>query len=228
MNPIHKIVRNVSSDKKVLKTLNTRQKIRFIFDYYRGYFFCFILLSMALLYIGEVVWQSHQETVLQGFFTNDRGGYFSAKAITEDLSSYMNLKRGQQVILDDSLYVELGSSSEYITASQSKIVAYIAAQELDFLVAGPDLTEYYMGNLSLYDLEALMGPDLSKELKDAVCYQKDKTGTLRACGLDLSQSRFLKSADEPDGPYILMVPSTAPHPEAVAAFIRYSFGLPVH
>lgn len=228
MNPFQKIVRNLDSDKKRLKTLNTKQKIRFIFDYYRGYFFCFLLLCMALFYVGEVVWQSSQETVLQGFFINDNAGYFPAKAIEEDFSSYIGLKRGQKVNLDDSLFVELGSSSEYVTANQSRIVAYIAAQELDFLAAGPDLEDYYMGNLSLFDLETLMGPELCEELRDSLRYQKDGTGTMKACGLDLSRSRYLKSANKADGPHILMVPSTAPHPEAVAAFIRYSFGLPAH
>lgn len=227
MNPIHRIIRNFSADKKTLKSLNWKQKIRFCFDYYRGYFFLFLVLCLFLFYVGDVVIQSSQETVLQGFFTNDNYNYFPAKAIQEDFSSYINLKRGQKVSLEDSLYVELGSSNEYITSSQSKIVAYISAKELDFLVTNQELSGYYMGNLPLYDLESLMDSSLYEKLKDHLIYQKDGTGTEKACGLDLSDSRYMAQAQDNAGPFILVVPSTAPHPEAVNAFIRYSYGLPL-
>jgi len=37
----------------------------------------------------------------------------------------------------------------------------------------------------------------------------------------------MAQAQDNASPFILVVPSTAPHPEAVNAFIRYSYGLPL-
>lgn len=226
MSPIRRFFSNLASDKQTLKSLNFRQKIRFCYDYYRGYFFLFLVLCLIAFYVGDVIVQSRRDMVLQGFFTNDDYNLFPAKTIEKEVSSYLNLKGGQTVSLEDSLYVELGSHNEYITSSQSKIVAYISAKELDFLVTSQELSGYYMSQLPLYDLEILMDAGLYDKLKDDLIYQKDGSGVLKACGLDLSSSRYMKQAPPEAAPYILLVPSTAPHPEAVNAFIRYSYGLP--
>lgn len=227
MNPIQRLFRTIDSDKKTLKTLNWKQKIRFCFDYYRGFFFMLLVFGLILFYIGDLVIQSSYETVLQGFFTNDDYNLFPAKTIETDVSAYLGLKPRQKVSLEDSLYVELGPSNEYMAASQSKIVAYISAKELDFLVTHEKLSDYYMSQLSLYDLETLLDEVLYEKLKDHLIYQKDGTGVTKACGLDLTGSRYMEDAPKEAGSFFLVVPSTAPHPESVNAFIRYSYGLPI-
>ena len=143
MKLLQKIKKDLARDRKTLKALSFRQKIRFITDYYRGYAFVFICLCLAGLFVGEAWMQTRRETVLEGFFTNDEENLYPAGSITRDFSAFLGLSSNQQVIFDDSLYVLPGSSVDYHTASHGKIMAYVSARELDFLVTTRELAEYY-------------------------------------------------------------------------------------
>ena len=160
MNILHeffkKITRELLRDRETMKSLSPSQRLRFIFDYYRGRIFLLLCLCLAGFYVWDAACQASRQTVLEGFFTNDDAGLFPAQDIARDFSEILELNSRQQVIFDDSLYVVPGSSADYHTASQSKIVAYVAARELDFLVTTPELTEYYAASLPVYDLKDLM------------------------------------------------------------------------
>ncbi len=90
------------------------------------------------------------------------------------------ISSNQQVIFDDSLYVLLGSSIDYHTASQSKIVAYISARELDFLVTTKELTDYYSKSFPLCDLEEFLPEHLLTLLENQFYYAKTSDGTTKA------------------------------------------------
>ena len=72
----------------VFHSLNRKQKVRYILDYYKGWFFIAFVAVLFLYYIGETVWQSHQAIDLQGFFVNDEHNLFPAKELMEDFSVY--------------------------------------------------------------------------------------------------------------------------------------------
>ena len=172
MNILHeffkKITRELLRDRETMKSLSPSQRLRFIFDYYRGRIFLLLCLCLAVFYVWDAACQASRQTVLEGFFTNDDAGLFPAQDIARDFSEILELNSRQQVIFDDSLYVVPGSSADYHTASQSKIVAYVAARELDFLVTTPELTESYAASLPVSDLKDLMPPELFARLEDQI------------------------------------------------------------
>lgn len=222
MSQKKRLTRNFAKDRETLKTLNWKQKIRFCFDYYKGY--CFILFVCLLIsfYIGDMVYQSHQIIDLQGFFINDEHNLFPAKTLIKDFSNYIELPAGHRIAFEDSLFVDLDSSSEYTAASQGKVVAYIAAKELDFVVAPKELAEFYCQSFSLYDLEELIPEDLKTELLDHLYYAKDGTGITKACALDLSDSRFMRGS-EAESPCYLLVLSYTQRMDAMISFLRYAY-----
>lgn len=224
MKFLQKARKSISKDLTTLKTLSFRQKIRFVLDYYRGYAFIFFCFLLAVFYLGDVWMQTRRETVLEGFFTNDEANLFPADRIAKEFSGFMELTPRQQVIFDDSLYVKRGSSIDYHTASQSKIVAYVSAKELDFLVTTRELTEYYSGSFPVLDLEQLLPPALARRLKDNLCYLTDCDGVTKACALSLDGSRFTGgSASSPAAPHYLMVFSYTEHQDAMVRFLEYAF-----
>ena len=182
MNIKDRIIRDWKKDRETLKTLNFRQKIQFILDYYRGRMFLLFFIFLMLFYIGDMVYQSSQTIYLQGFFVNDRQNLFPASELSRDFSAYDSLPSGHRVAFEDSLYVDLSSGSEYHAASQGKIVAYIAARELDFLVVPQDLAEYYVQSFPLYHLEELLPDDLENSLQNDFYYAVDGSGEEKACG----------------------------------------------
>lgn len=209
-------------DRETLKTLNWKQKIRFILDYYKGLMFVFFASCLLLFYIGDMVYQSHQVIDLQGFFVNDQLNRFPAKELMKDFSAYRHTPRGHRIAFEDSLFIDLDSSNEYNAASQSKIVAYVAAKELDFLVAPEDLAKYYADSFSLYDLNGLIPEELADALKEDLYMAKDGTGTMKACGLNLRGSRFFQEPGD-DADYYLLVLSYTSRTDAIKEFIRYAY-----
>ena len=221
MKVFAKLKRSLADDRQTMKSLSFRKKIRFILDYYKGYAFILLLLCMAIFYCADAVMTMQRETVLEGFFTNDPENLYPAKTISEDFSKVLNLSSHQQVSFDDSLYVELGSAIDYHASSQSKIVAYISARELDFLVTTKDLTEYYCKNFPLYDLEELIPAELLPQLQDQLYYAVDGNGEEKACAVSMEGTRFQQKSESE--PHYLMVMSYTEHQEAMVEFLKYAF-----
>ncbi|MDU6264853.1 MAG: hypothetical protein E6600_10160 [Anaerocolumna aminovalerica] len=207
-----------------LKQMNIRQKIGYIWDYHKVYFFLLMLAALVVFYIADALHQRSREIVLQGFFSNDDYNLFDAGAIAEDFGKYLNLNSKQRVVFDDSLYIELDSASEYVVASQGKISGYIAAKELDFIVTTPELVQHYSTHIPLMDLEDFLPNNLLSNLNEYLYYVEGMDSVKKAYALDLSQSRFMKNTDyKGDTSYFLIIPSNVPASEALFSFVRYAF-----
>lgn len=210
-------------DRQVFQSLTRKQKVRYILDYYKGWFFIAFAALLILYYIGDMVYQSHQEIDLQGFFINDDHNLFPAKKLISDFSGYARTPRGHRIAFEDSLFVDLDSGTEYHAASQSKVVAYIAAKELDFLVVPKDLAEHYIPSFVLRDLRDVLPAELSQSLAGDLSYAKDGTGAEKACCLDLKRSRFLEGTPYAESGYCLLVLDYTSRTDAVTSFIRYAY-----
>lgn len=207
----------------VFRSLNRRQKLRYILDYYKGWFFIAAVALLIIFYVGEMLMQSRQTVDLQGFFVNDQYNLFPAKELMNDFSDYADTPRGHRIAFEDSLFVDLNSGTEYHAASQSKIVAYIAAKELDFLVVPRDLAKYYASTFVLRDITGLLPDELQETLSGDLTFMEDGTGTNKACFLDLKQSRFLAGTPYEESGYCLMVPDYTTRGDSITSFIRYAY-----
>lgn len=211
------------NNREIFRSLNRRQKLRYILDYYKGWFFLAAVALLITFYVGETFLQSHQTIDLQGFFVNDQYNLFPVKELMADFSQYAGTPRGHRIAFEDSLFVDLNSGTEYHAASQSKIVAYIAAKELDFLVVPKDLAEAYTPSFVLRDMTELLPAELEKNVSGDLTYRKDGTGTEKACFLDLKQSRFLSGTPYEESGYCLMVLDYTTRDSSVTSFIRYAY-----
>ena len=208
--------------------MNIRKKIRYIWDYYRWTFFLLAAAGLLLFYIGDMVYKSSQTIDLQGFFINDSQNHFPAGRISEDFSEYAKTAPGHRIAFDDSLLIDLDSGRHYHTSSQSKLMAYIAAKELDFLVAPESLARFYARSFPLLDFNQLLPADLKDRLREDLIFGTDDTGKQKAWGLDLRHSRFLEEPGNPPGePYYLLILSYTPHSGTLISFLHYSYQEPL-
>lgn len=214
-----------------LRPMIAKQRAGYILHYYRFWFIGLALLLLVGFYIGDAVIQSHKETLLQGFFTNDEYNLFPAERIEKDYAATQTLTRQQRVVFDDALYIDLGGeASEYTAASNGKLAAYMMMHELDFVVTSDEVLEYYKDTFPMEDLEALLPADLREALADQLFFNTDADGKTTAIALDMTQSRFVAGTGADADPnvqhtYYFFVPAGAPHPEQIVQFLRYSFGL---
>ena len=214
-----------------LRPMTAKQRVGYILHYYRFWFIGLALLLLVGFYVGDAVIQSHKETLLQGFFTNDEYNLFPAERIEKDYAATQTLTRQQRVVFDDALYIDLGGeASEYTAASNGKLAAYMMMHELDFVVTSDEVLEYYKDTFPMEDLEALLPADLREALADQLFFNTDADGKTTAIALDMTQSRFVAGTGADADPnvqhtYYFFVPAGAPHPEQIVQFLRYSFGL---
>ncbi len=208
---------------EIFHKLDKKQKIRYILDYYKGWFFIAFVAVLFLYYVGETVWQSHQTIDLQGFFVNDEHDLFPAGQLMDDFASYAKTPKGHRIAFEDSLFVNLESGTEYHAASQSKIVAYTAAKELDFLVVPRELAEYYARSFVLRDLTEVLPEDLTGTVAGDLVSMADGTGMEKACLLDMRQSKFLRGTPYAEDGYCMLVLDYTKRGEAVRDFLEFAY-----
>lgn len=209
------------------RNMSLRQKTEYFLFYYRHWLIGLLVICVVGGYIYDAVYQSSREILLQGFFTNDDHGLFNANTIAEDYSEGLTMTSKQRIVFDDVLYIDLdGKASDYTAASNGKIVAYMATEELDFVVTSRAVFEHYAAMVPMNDFTSLLPDDLLEKLPDgALIYAAGADGRSTACGLDLTGSRFVRDCgyDVAEGYYVMFVPHLAPHKEQITNFIRYSF-----
>src|SRR5690554_1400441 len=123
------------TEKEKLQQMGFKQKVTYISSYYRGAFVLLVAIFLLLLYFGDLAYRSTKTFVLQGFIANDEEQLFDDKVLEAEFSSFLGLGPKEIAVFDDSLYVQMGKADHYIEASMAKIYAYMAAKELDFLIA---------------------------------------------------------------------------------------------
>ena len=212
-----------------LRTMKFGEKIGYIFTYYWKWMLLFLIVVMFCGYVGDAVVQAHKEIVLEGFFTNDDDNLFPAGELEKDFSATLGLSKKQAVVFDDSLYISQdGGATEYSAASNGKIIAYMATQELDFVVTTEAVYDFYKEDVPMADLGKLLTPELYAQLEAYLIEGVDPDGNPFFTGLDMSQSRYVAGAgadkdERITGRYVLFVPYSAPHREMLNEYLAFCF-----
>ncbi len=172
----------------------------------------YLLLALAIILAGDCIWQITHPVKLQGFFTNDEYNLFPAEKIEKEYGSVVH----ERVNFEDSLYILDGTSDLLISASASKVVAYIAAKELDFIVGPREILDKYQRALSMTDLSTLV-----PELSPFFVYATQRDGK-KAVAINLSQSMLVQGRHQ-EKPYFLFIPSNSSRKEETKAFLLWAF-----
>jgi hypothetical protein len=178
--------------------------------------FSFLILLTVILLI-DAIFGIFSKPVLQGFFSNDIENCFPAAKLEKEYEEYIGEKRRNRIVFEDGIYIEPGSSKDYTTASASKTVAYIAANELDFFVGPEDIVRHYQTGVAFEDIRNYL-PEGEFEL----LYGKDGNGEEKALAVSLKNSRFLKDKT-PKSDFYLFIPSKSRRKENVKPFLEWAF-----
>lgn len=215
-----------SKEKEKLRPLGFKQRLSYITTYYTRYFVLFLIFCLFAGYIGDVLVQSRKEIVLQGFFTNDDYNMFPASQMEKEYAATLNLSKGQRIVFDDSLYFDLeGNADEYTAASNGKVIATMAVNQLDFMVTTRPVLEHFRGEVPMKDLEAFLPQDILQAVQDQLVLGLDENGEEAYVAISMSSSRYLKNKQSQDE-FFLFVPYRNPNEEALLHFLRYCFDIP--
>ena len=174
-------------------------------------------------FIGDALIQSRKEIVLQGYFTNDDHNYFPGSKMEQEYAAVLDLKRGERVVFDDSLYFDLeGTADEYTAASNGKVIATMAVNQLDFMVTTLPVLEHFRGELPMKDLEKFLPQDLLDAVQNSLVPGLDENGEEAMVAINMSGSRYLKNISA-EMDFYLFVPYNIPNEDALIAYLRYCF-----
>lgn len=208
---------------KKLRPMTLKQKVSYLTTYYTRWFVLFLIICLFVGFIGDALVQSRKEIVLQGYFTNDDRNYFPCSKMEQEYATVLDLKRGERVVFDDSLYFDLeGTADEYTAASNGKVIAAMAVNQLDFMVTTLPVLEHFRGELPMKDLEKFLPQDLLAVVQDSLVPGLDENGEEAMVAINMSGSRYLKNVSA-QMDFYLFVPYNIPNEEALIAYLRYCF-----
>jgi len=209
------------SDK--LRPMTLKQKISYLTTYYTRWFVLFLIICLFASFIGDALIQSRKEIVLQGYFTNDDHNYFPGSRMEKEYMAILDLKRGQRIVFDDSLYFDLeGTADEYTAASNGKVIATMAVNQLDFMVTTRPVLEHFRGELPMKDLEAFLPQDILNVVREDLVPGLNEKGEEAMVAINMARSRYLKNIPA-EVDFYLFIPYNIPNESALIDFLRYCF-----
>lgn len=226
MNIVSRIRSWLAAEADKLRPMTPKQRISYLATYYTKWLMGFLILCLFAGFLADALIQSRKEIVLQGFFTNDDYNYFSANKIEKEYAATLKLSSGERIVFDDTLYFDLeGSADAYTAASNGKVIATMAVNQLDFMVTTLPVLEHFRGELPMKDLKKFLPEDILAAVGDSLVLGLDENGEEAPVAVDLSNSRYLKGMELQQNFY-LFIPYRIPNEEALLSFLRYCFELP--
>lgn len=223
MNIISSILGWYEKEQDKLRNLTLKQKISYIFTYYTSWFVGFLIIALFIGFIGDALVQSQKEIVLQGYFTNDDYNYFPGSQMEKEYADILDLTSGQRVVFDDSLYFDLeGNADEYTAASNGKVIATMAVNQLDFMVTSLPVLEHFRGELPMKDLTRFLPADILSVVEDSMVLGLDENGEEAYVAINMAQSRYLRDISSEEDFY-LFIPYNIPNEDVLLDYLRYIF-----
>ena len=233
-----------SQNLETFKTLHGRQKLQYIWDYYK---LPLAVLCIFLYIIGYSLYGhfTHKETLLCTALVNVSAG----EALTEQLNTgFLDFtgadRKKEQLELYTGLYLTDDENSpyhEYTYASRMKILAAINNKELDVVLMNKEAFDSFSQNGYLCNLEELLAAEdtaLYNQLKpylitNTIILEDNSVDTVLdpsvayeavteeyPVGLDLSQTGRVSKAGFDDAVYLGIV-SNSLRKDAAVNYIRY-------
>ncbi|MCI7099583.1 MAG: hypothetical protein MR966_11935 [Lachnospiraceae bacterium] len=236
--------RKKSQEQETFKALDGRQKLQYIWDYYK---LPLAVLCIFLYIIGYSLYGhfTHKETLLCTALVNVSAG----EALTEQLNTgFLDFtgadRKKEQLELYTGLYLTDDENSpyhEYTYASRMKILAAINNKELDVVLMNKEAFDSFSQNGYLCNLEELLAAEdtaLYNQLKpylitNTIILEDNSVDTVLdpsvayeavteeyPVGLDLSQTGRVSKAGFDDAVYLGIV-SNSLRKDAAVNYIRY-------
>jgi len=211
------------SEKEKLKDMNVAEKFNYLWEYYR------IHAAIAVASIALIIYIVHEimtpDVVPQFYAAIIDSGVPSETMLQygEDFAEYLELDPTRQSIeLSDKFY---SSSSDYASSMQQILATYIAAGEVDVIIA----PESEFMNYAYYGYFGKLSDALPTDVYSALTdyfyiTETEEDATKNAYGINLSNSDLFQNLEYDGEPYILGIVANYPHADNTVEFIRYLFG----
>ena len=144
-------------EREALKHGTLKQKLTYFADYYKWH----AIITVIVLYIVisfAVQALTRKETALYVCMLNTRAS--GSEDYITDFAEFADIDLdSQELIFDTSISIQTETTSESSMASSQKLLAYIAAGELDVMITDAESIKMYTNNELFYDLREFLTPE---------------------------------------------------------------------
>ena len=215
--------RKMQTEKEKLKDMPLRKKFSYLWEYYKlpgVVILAAISLTAYIIYliITPNVYTKFNATILDSTVNIDAVAKYG-----QDFSEYLKLDpKTEIVVLNDALNSSFGL--DYASNIQQTVSTYIAAQEIDVIIAPVTEFEGYAYSEYFAKLSDELPTDVYSELTDYF-YITNVEGDpdKNAYGIYLTDSDLFKNATYEDEPYVLGIVANYQNKENTIEFIKYLF-----
>lgn len=198
-----------STERQKISSLHGRQRMEYIWDYYKLPIFLILLFLYAACYLLYHQ-ATKKETRLYAAFVNIDTGENLLQSLTEDYLIHEKLSpKKNQIYTYRNLYLSADPTDnpQITAASQVKITAAIAGKELDLVFMTGEVYRAFAEKDYLYDLRCVYSSDPA--LTDSFA-------------LDLSGTEFFQKAGFTEPVYLGIIANT-PRLEDALRYTEYLF-----
>ncbi len=142
----------------LIKNGSFKQKLAYFWDYYKWHT---IGAIAAILCIVSLVFNmiNRKDDAFYAVVLNS-AAYPDADSYTTQFMEYAGIDPNKEkVIFDTSMKISFTDFDDYTIGSMEKLMAYLAAAQLDVIIAGDELFEHYAYDESFLDLRNVLTPE---------------------------------------------------------------------
>ncbi len=215
---------------KKFNELKLKEKLSFIWDYYKWWFvFGIIFITIAVYTIPAMI-ENHKEPVLYAAFINTQLYSQESTTIMDDFVEKANIDiDGKRIVLDTSLTINRDRADQTSMQCNQKVLALFSSNTLDVMLSDDENFQFYAQQGAFQSLEEALPEDVFEKYKPYMltCNSKESDQTIYY-GIQVGTSKVLYD----EGAYhnangdILVEPifsicTNAKQPENAVKFLEY-------
>lgn len=213
------------SEREKLRQMTRKEKMNYLVYYYRGP----VLITLIILaFVGYMIYETVQPKDVYLLHTAIINNPYSEELLTQvdtEFTPILEPKTEYEKLFLDTQYHYNSDDSSFVLSLQEKFSVFVAANELDVVIAPKSEFENYMNLSIFYDLTEILPTDLCSQLsnKFLIYDGDDETQFMDAYGIDLTGTLLGVNADENIEPYYIGIVLNTKQKEHAIDFIQYLF-----
>lgn len=181
------------SVKEKFKTLSTKKKIEFIYDYYK---LPIIAVLLGIIIISYMVYSiaTKQDTYCNITYYGSNANSEELSTIKDTLNERILSDDKKSSIFVDSIFVSPNSSYGDDPTSTQAFAVKLAANEIDILLLNKNYFDYFAAQGMLLNLNSLPGFDSLNFIENDLITVKDQSGNENLYGIKINNLNLLKDS----------------------------------
>lgn len=214
--------RSEKTEREKLKDMSTKDKLSYLWEYYRISAFIIVAAVVLLIYVIYKIITPDVKPQFNAAIINGSIFTTSLEHYADDFAEHLQLDpKRESVVLNNNFFTDYGGLA---SSSAEALVAYIAGGEIDVIIAPETNFKQYAYYGYFKKLSEALPTDVYSSLTDYffISDQEDDTEK-NPYGIYLDNSDLFKDAIYKSDSYVLGIMANGPHTDNTVEFIKYLF-----